>query len=292
MQEPEGLSPLRGPFAEIRRRIGSQAGIDVELLPRGWERIGEVVVLRIPRKLARWREEIATAYGDVLRAKTVVEDLAKIHGPWRIPEVRWIRGNGTETVHSEGRVRFKLDVAATMFSSGNMEERKRMSRITRPGETVVDLFAGIGYFSLPIAAHANPRKIFACEINPVAYRYLLENIRLNRAGTVEARLGDCRETAPKGAADRVILGHFDAERYLDTAFEAAKDRAVLHIHGLRHWRESEPRTRAREGARLSGSLEDSAASHGFDVRSVEDRVVKWYGPHRLHYVLDVAVERR
>lgn len=267
------------------------AGFHADLLPRGWERIGDVLMLRIPRKLAPWREEIAATYGDVIGVKTVVEDLAKIHGPWRVPEVRWLRGNGTETVHLEGGVRFKLDVAATMFSSGNMEERSRMSRVTRPGETVADLFAGIGYFSLPIAVHANPRKVFACEINPVAFRYLLENIRLNRAGTVEARLGDCRETAPKGVADRVILGHFDANKYLDTAFKAAKDRAVLHIHGLRHGPVPEARARTRRGAFVTGSLVDSAASHGFDVRSVETRIVKRYGPHRLHYVLDVTVER-
>jgi len=291
VKEQESLSSSLGPFAEVRRRIESMAGIDTDLLPRGWERIGDVLILRIPRKLALWREDIATAYGDVLGAKTVVEDLAKIHGPWRVPEVRWLCGNGTETIHREGGVRFKLDVAATMFSSGNMEERSRISRVTRPGETVVDLFAGIGYFCLPIAVYANPRKIFACEINPVAYRYLLENIRLNRAGNVETRLGDCRETAPKGAADRVILGHFDASQYLDTAFEAATNRAMLHIHGLRRVPGPNARTSARGGELFAGSLTDSAASHGFEVRSVEPRIVKWYGPHRLHYVLDVSVER-
>jgi len=34
-----------------------------------------------------------------------------------------------------------------MFSSGNMDERIRMSMISDKNEVVVDLFAGIGYFN-------------------------------------------------------------------------------------------------------------------------------------------------
>jgi tRNA wybutosine-synthesizing protein 2 len=179
-----------------------------------------------------------------------------------------------------------------MFSSGNLAERVRMARCVRAGETVVDLFGGIGYFSIPIAVHARPGRVVACEVNPTAFAYLLENIRLNRAGAVEARLGNCRETAPKEVADRVILGHFDAERYLDTALEAVKDRATLHVHGLHRSLEARRGTPALSEIPLARRLEAAASRHGFEVLRVDPRFVKWYGPHRLHFVLDAEVARK
>jgi len=276
---------------EVRARASSVPGIDVDRLPKRWERIGDVLLLRIPPDLAPHRDAIATVYREALGVRTVVEDLTSIHGPWRVPEVRWLAGGGTETVHVENGVRFKLDIAHVMFSSGNLEERVRMGRSVRKGETVVDLFAGIGYFAIPIAVHAHPARVVACEVNATAFAYLLENVRLNRAGPVEPLLGDCRGTAPKGVADRVILGHFDAERYLDTAVEAAADRATLHVHGLHRSLEARRGTPALSEIPLAGRIATAALRHGYEVQRVTPRFVKWYGPHRLHFVLDAEIVR-
>ncbi len=276
---------------EVRARASSVPGLDVDRLPKRWEKIGDVLLLRIPADVAPHRETIAAIYQRVLGVRTVVEDLTNVHGPWRVPEVRWLAGGGTETVHLENGVRFKLDISYVMFSSGNLAERVRMARYVRAGETVVDLFAGIGYFAIPIAVHAHPAKVVACEVNPTAFAYLLENIRLNRAGSVEARLGDCRETAPTGEADRVILGHFDAEKYLGTALEAAKDRATLHVHGLHRSLEARRGTPALSEIPLARRLAGAASRHGFEVLRVAPRFVKWCGPHRLHFVLDAEVAR-
>ena len=261
------------------------------LLARRWERIGDVLLLRIRPELVPHREAIAAIYRDVLGVRTVVQDLTSVHGPWRVPEVRWLLGGGTETVHHEDGVRFKLDVTLVMFSSGNLAERLRMARCVRAGETVVDLFAGIGYFSIPIAVHGRPDRVVACEVNPTAFAYLLENVRMNRSGAVEARLGDCRDTAPKAVADRVILGHFDAERYLDTALEAAKDRAILHVHGLHRSIGAGRGTPALLESPLAKTLRAAAERHRYEVLRIAPRFVKWYGPHRLHFVLDAQVAR-
>lgn len=284
--------PDAPPLEDVRSRAASIPGLDAERLPRGWERIGDVVLLRFAPDLEPYREAIAALYREALGAQTVVEDLARIHGPWRVPAVRHLLGGGTETVHVEDGLRFKLDVASVMFSSGNQAERGHMARTVRPGEVVVDLFAGIGYFAIPIAVHSRPARVVACEVNPIAFDYLLENIRLNRAGVVEPRLGDCRQTAPRGVADRVILGHFEAEKYLDTALEAAKDRAILHVHGLHRSREARRGTPALAEGPLAKHLEETAARHGFKVLRVAPRFVKWYGPHRLHFVLDAEIVRR
>src|SRR5439155_11637545 len=216
-------SPPRDPRQEIRERLDA-AGIRLEAAPRRWERIGDVVVLRLPPGNPANARRIAEIFGTVLDARTVVQDVSGIHGPLRVPDVRVLWGDGTETVHVEGGVRYALDVGHIMFSSGNLAERVALPARVRPGAVVVDLFAGIGYFALPIALRSRARVVYACEVNPVAFRYLTTNIRLNRATNVIPRFGDCRDVAPRGVADWVLMGHFDPREYLDVAFDALRGR--------------------------------------------------------------------
>ncbi|MGQ0796263.1 MAG: hypothetical protein ACT4OI_00125, partial [Methanobacteriota archaeon] len=146
--EPRSRPP--DPALEIRDRLAS-AGVPASAVPAGWERIGDVVVVRLPPSGRAHARTIGRIHGEVLGARTVVEDRSGVHGPMRTPDVRPLWGDGTETVHVEGGVRFKLDLARVMFSSGNVAERGRTADAVRAGDVVVDLFAGIGYFALPIA---------------------------------------------------------------------------------------------------------------------------------------------
>ncbi len=189
----------RSPIDLIRERADVPDHIR-PLLPGKWEKIGDVLLLRLPSELGPFAGNIAQAYASVLDARTVCQDLSKITGIFRTPEVRVLFGGGTETVHFENGMYYKLDVARIMFSSGNIDEKLRMASLSCEGETVVDMFAGIGYFSLPIAVHAKASKVIACEINPVAYHYLQENIVLNGLkGTIVPVLGDNRSLPGKGS---------------------------------------------------------------------------------------------
>lgn len=163
--------------------------------------------------------------------KTVMQDHG-IKGQYRTPDREIIVGSCTETVHKENGCLFKMDATKVMFSKGNMAERTLMSAYG-DDETVVDMFAGIGYFTIPIATHANPEKIVSIEMNPMAYEYLLKNIKLNHAeNIVEPRNGDCMDVTPEGIADRVIMGYVGTtHKYLKPAINAVKSEGgVLHYH--------------------------------------------------------------
>jgi len=171
-----------------------------------------------------------------------------------------------------------------MWSKGNTTERKRMGQIVRPGETVVDLFAGIGYFTIPMAVHARPEKIYAVEINPVAHGYLAENVELNHVqGVVEPILGDCRDVAPRNIADRVLMGYIgNTEEYLDVALEVIRDEGIIHYHEsvpdkLKYIR---PAERIRE------------AANGFEVEVLNQRIIKKYSPGVYHMVVDAQVYKK
>ncbi|CDG65813.1 MAG: tRNA wybutosine-synthesizing protein 2 [Methanobacterium sp.] len=210
--------------------------------------------------------------------------LGRIKGLKREPEVEILLGEGTETIHRENHCLYKLDVARIMWSKGNTTERKRMGQIVRPGETVVDLFAGIGYFTIPMAVHGQPEKIYAVEINPVAHGYLKENVHLNQVqDVVEPILGNCREVAPRNIADRVLMGYIgNTEEYLDVAMEVIKNKGIIHYHEsvpdkLKYIR---PAERIKE------------AANGFEVEILNQRIVKKYSPGVYHMVVDAQVYKK
>ena len=218
---------------------------------------------------------------DLPEVKRIVK-LGRINGPKREPEVKILVGDNTETIHRENHCFFKLDVAKIMWSKGNTGERKRMSTLAEDGEIIVDMFAGIGYFSIPIAVHSNPAKNYSLEINPVSYGYLKENIMLNKVESIiEPILGDCREFAPKNFADRVLMGYIgNTHEYLDKAVEIVKPGGVIHYH------ESVPDKLKFE--RPPQRIIDAAK--GRDVEILNKRIIKKYSPGVYHVVIDARIE--
>lgn len=250
------------------------------LLPRRWHMIGDVLVLRLAPALDPYLAEIASTYASVLKARAVLRRVDSVTGQYREPGVELIWGSGTETVHVENGVQFKLDPLRIMFSQGNVAERRRMAHVSGPSEVVVDMFAGIGYFTLPVAMHSRPRKVVAYEINPLAYRYLVESTALNDLRNVTPVLGDCRD-AEEGVADRVIMGYMDTTHaYLEKAVR------ILRVHGTIHYHETCPLALwpLRTIQRIKRAAENNK------VRVLGTRVVKSYAPGVVHGVVDFEVK--
>ncbi len=280
VQVPTRLTP-RSP-REILRAELEKSAVPASAAPTRWERVGDIVRFRIPPGGKRYEKTIAEIYGRVLRARTVVEDVSGIHGPLRTPEVRVLWGNGTETVHTEGGVQYALDVAQVMFSTGNLAERTGIANRVRPGDVVVDLFAGIGYFSVPIAVRSRPEAVYACEVNPVSFHYLRKNIRLNRADRIVPLFGNCRDVAPVGTADWVLMGHFDARDFLDVAFRCLRGTGTIVYHELC------PNEQFPDA--LIRRISTAARASWTRVIATRTRIVKSYAPGIVHAVAESKVE--
>jgi tRNA wybutosine-synthesizing protein 2 len=256
----------------------------LDALPRHWVKLGRVLVLPLAEPLRPHWPAIAEAYAAELGCGAVVRDAGPIAGERREPARELVWGTQTETEVVEGGVRFALDAARVMWSAGNVHERQRIPRLVQEGEVVLDLFAGIGYFAVPIAAKARPERVVACELNPVAFHCLQRNAALNHVqDRIEPRLGDCRATAPRGIADRVLLGYtVETERFLPTAVAGLKRQGGwLHYHEAcpAHLWRSRPEQRVR----------DAAAAAGREVVRAAPRVVKNYAPGMVHVVVDAEV---
>jgi len=257
----------------------------LKLLPKGFQQIGRIAILSLPGELLDDAGLIARKILETGQVDTVALKTGGIEGWKRKPSIRVIAGKPlTETVHREGGCVFKLDVAETMFSKGNLSERQRIAELVGEGEVVADLFAGVGQFAIPIAKKGRAKLVYAIEKNPVAYRYLCENVRINKVGHIVVPiLGDCAQVAPEGVADRVILGIIHVGHlYLPLASSVLKEEGgVIHYHETvpAKLASTRPLKRVEEGV-------------GREIKKAEVRVVKKYSPRVLHVVVDAYVGRR
>jgi tRNA wybutosine-synthesizing protein 2 len=274
------------PYESIIRSVSSFIPPEwLRSLPDRWEKIGSVVTIKVPRELLAFKEIIGKAYAEGLGCTTTLNDTGGIRGMYREPVVEVIYGpSQTETIHVENGIRFMIDPQLLMFSSGNMEERRRMASVASSDDTVVDLFAGIGYFSLPIAVYGKPKRVVACEINPVAYRYLCKNVVLNHVThIVEPCFGDNRVVAPRQCATRVILGYLhNTWDFLPVAFQCLRG-----MVGMLHYHELVP----VENIPSQPLSHIQSVAEGFDrqVELVRVQEIKSYAPRITHVVLDVRI---
>lgn len=255
---------------------------EIDLLPKGWFILGDIIIVKIQPQLERFKQEIGQALLSIYpRCKSVLRDFG-IDGPLREPVREIIAGVSSETVHKENGVLFKLDAIKVMYSQGNLRERMRMSRLGY-GETIVDMFAGIGYFSLPMAVHSRPGRVLAIELNPIAFGYLKENVRLNHVeNIVQPILGDCEDLTPSGVADRVVMGYVGkTDRYLETGINALRPGGVLHYHQtIPSWQYPDAAIK---------DVVQAAKMLGRRVEIIDCSRVKKYSPGVVHAVVDARI---
>ena len=153
------------------------------------------------------------------------------------------------------------------------------------GEYVVDMFAGIGYFTLPMAVHSRPRKIMAIELNPNAYHYLCQNIQQNHVeNIVEPTLGDCAKVTPEGVADRVVMGMVQiTDQYLQKGISALRPGGILHYH--------QTIATSMYPAAAIRDVTQAAAALGCKAEILNSVLVKKYSPGVVHAVIDARIDR-
>ncbi|PSP74939.1 class I SAM-dependent methyltransferase family protein [Halobacteriales archaeon QS_1_68_20] len=269
---------------------------EVDRAPSSWAVVGTVVLARFddcPR-----RQEVAEALLELHGEADTVVDGRGVDGVHREPEVDVVAGEGdTETVHVEHGTRYALDLSRVMFSPGNKAERARMGEVVAGeappavgtgndgDEQVLDMFAGVGYFALPMARAG--ARVTAVEHNPTAFQYLLENASLNDVtDRVDPYRGDCREVVdrlPAESVDRVVMGYYDAtdpgEAYLDPALHAVAPGGVLHVHA------AVPEMELWD--RPVGRIEAATDAAGRTAEVLDRRTVKTHSEGVSHVVLDV-----
>jgi len=167
----------------------------------------------------------------------------------------------------------------------------RISQQVQTGEVIVNMFSGVGCYSIIIAKHSAAQKIYSVDINPTAVQYMQENVKLNkvreRVVPIEGDGKNVIEERLQNIADRVLMPlPKKACEYLGYAVRTLKPAGGwIHYYDFEHADKGEsPDEKAK--ARVVERLRD----FGVDFDLSFGRIVRTTGPHWYQVALDFHLE--
>lgn len=253
---------------------------ELEEIRKSFDIIGDIVILEIPPELESEKEIIAKAVLKFTKRRSIYYKKSKVQGITRTRELEFLAGeDNLETIHKEFGIRFKLNPSTVYFSPRLATERLRVVNEVKENETIIDFFAGIGSFPISIA-HTKNAKIYSVDINPEAYKYVGENIKLNKlVGEVIPIEGDIRKvikTLPP--ADRIIMNlPGTAKDFLPVAIEHLKKGGILNYYEF-----------SSDYETVINRVKKIASPRESEVLNV--RKVKSQSPGVWHIALDIKIK--
>jgi tRNA (guanine37-N1)-methyltransferase len=269
-----------------------------EILPReelnsiccSYDIVGDIAIIRLTEGSRKYAALVAETIMKIHKnVKTVLAQTSPVRGDYRLRELTHIAGeNKTKTVHRESGCMFAVDLKTCYFSPRLSFERMRVAKLVGNGEVVVNMFAGVGCFSIIIAKHSKAGMVYSIDINPAAVQFMWENIKLNRVqGKVFPLEGDAKNIILErlqGVADRVLMPLPEkALEYLPYAFSALKNGwGWIHYYDFEHAVKGEnPVEKVK--AKVAAKLEELGVN--FDISF--SRIIRSTGPNWYQLVLDI-----
>ncbi len=219
------------------------------------------------------------------RISTVLRKGGAVSGEFRTRKYYYVKGRRSFVVeHRENGCVFRFDIRKTYFSPRLSFERARIAAMAKDGETVVDMFAGVGPYAIEIAKSHKASRVVAIELNRDAYESMVENIRLNKAGNVTPLCGDAKKLVAKysRSADRIIM-HLpkSGPEFLEAAEGMARKGCVVHYYAFG----------SIDGAFEENEkvLRDFFRKKKRRIRVLSERQVRPYSASEIEVVIDFAV---
>jgi tRNA (guanine37-N1)-methyltransferase len=217
-------------------------------LPRSFDVVGDVVLLRLPPELEAESARIGEALLRFVPGARIVGADEGVHGPDRRRSLRRLAGSGDwSTVHRENGLRLDVDLEAAYFSPRLAREHRLVADAVRPGDRVLDLCCGIGPFSLLIAEGGRARSVTAVDRNPAAIELLRRNLaRLRSPCPLTPVVSEASEFLDRpGQFDRAVLNHPTGGAPLLPALGArVAPGGILHYYELIERTDTEARAKA------------------------------------------------
>ena len=263
-----------------------------------WKRIeiiGDIAVIRVPFWLKP--DDLKPLANAILEripyVKSVWAGLPGVAGEYRLRKYVYLAGEPrSETIYREHGCSFKLDITKTYVSPRLNYEHGRIARLVSRGEVITNMFAGVGLFSIIIAKKASPSKVYSIDINPWAYKYMVENIHLNKVSDIVVPLlGDAAKVIEEkltNTSDRVLMPLPElAIKYLKYAIMALKKgRGIIHVY--LHVDAAKNEDPYEKAEKIVLDRLNELCIYG---RVVFKRKVRMIGPRKYQLVLDIVIEK-
>lgn len=271
----------------LQERLDS---LELGKLSSSFDIIGTIAIIKIPESLTSKRKLIADALIEEIRpVKSVFCQVSAIEGDYRLRKLELISGeNSPITVYKEHGCTFKVDVINTYFSPRLSTERLRIAKLTEPNEVIMNMFGGVGTFSIVISRYNKSAKVYSIDSNPIATDMCRQNIEINKlTRNVIPVLGDAEQVihkSLKGVAKRVLMPLPEKARdFIDTAVSSLENGSGM-IHYFCHVGADNKKTAIQNGVM---DTSESFSKFNHTIRNV--RVVREVGPRFYQIVSDVLV---
>ena len=258
-----------------------------EQLISAFDQIGDIIVVRIPDSLVTKKQIIGkTLLEQVSTANSVFYQSSPVEGNFRTRKLEVIAGEDkTQTEYKENGCRFIVDVEKAFFSPRLSTERERIAGLVKDGEVIINMFGGVGMFSL-LAAKDTPCTVYNIDLNPVASQLCKENVQINKLkGEVISLNGDATKVINEqliGKADRVLMLLPErSDEFLDSALNGLRDKGIIHYYSHMH------ADKKQDAAKLSE--EHFMNVNKINAEIITSRNVRPVGPRFYQTVVDVKI---
>jgi len=254
-----------------------------QLLPTAFDTLGDIAVIRLPDELLPYSGEVGEALMTAFpRLRSVFLDHGVV-GEFRVLDLEMIAGADVSgTMHTEYGLRFKVDPRKAYFNPRLSNERRRIASLVRDGETVVDMFSGVGPFAIMIAKLSRPHVVYAIDLNPEAVQLMRENVELNKVRGVVPLEGDARQWVfDLPCADRVIMNlpHSALDFFAD-ALTRLKLGGVMHLYHI---------CDRNDFPQVLEDLKQRAFGMGVQIEVMRSEELKTYSPSSSVYSADLLL---
>lgn len=254
-----------------------------------FDQIGDIIIVRIPDSLLSKKKIIGeTLLKQVKIAKSVFYQASAVEGDFRTRNLEILAGdNRTETEYKEFGCKFTVDVENAFFSPRLSTERERISNLVQNGEIVVNMFAGVGMFSVMIAKKKKCT-VYSIDINPIAAKLCEKNIKSNKlVGNIVSINGDALQIIQEqlqNKSDRTLMLLPErSDEFLKSAINATKNGGIIHYYSHIH------ADKKSEAGKLS-------KEHYLQISPVKSeilgsKIVRAVGPRYYQTVVDVKISK-
>ena len=254
-----------------------------------FDQVGNIIIVRIPDLLLPKKKLIGeTLLEQVKSAKSVFYQSSSVEGEFRTRDLEILAGDDkTETEYKESGCRFIVDVRKAFFSPRLSSERMRIAKLVNDEEVIVNMFGGIGMFSI-LAAKKKSCTVYNIDINPTASKLCDENIRLNKLkGNVISLNGDATDIINQtlqNSADRVLMLLPErSDEFLDSAIISLKTNGILHYYSHVH------ADKKHDAAKLSEK--HFLKTNNMYSKILNSKIVRPVGPRFYQTVVDVKIQK-
>jgi tRNA (guanine37-N1)-methyltransferase len=254
-----------------------------------FDQIGHIIIIRIPDSLISKKKLIGeTLLEQVKSAKSIFYQSSSVDGEFRTRDLEILAGDDkTETEYKESGCRFFVDVRNVFFSPRLSSERTRIAEFVNNDEVIVNMFGGVGIFSI-IAAKMKRCTVFNIDINPLAAKLCKKNIAINKlVGNVISIEGDASQVINsqlENKSDRTLmLLPEKSDEFLDSAILSTKSGGIIHYYSHIH------ADKKSDAAKLS-------EQHYMQITPVKStilgsKIVRPVGPRFYQTVVDVKIKK-